>query len=74
MTYQVYENWVADGHKARVHRSDCAYCNFGEGIHRHAGTQNGRWSQAFATVDEALAYAKATGASKVMYCRRCSPC
>jgi hypothetical protein len=73
MTYQVYENWVADGHKARVHRSDCAYCNFGEGIHRHAGTRNGRWSRAFDTVDEAFAYAKSTGASTVLGCRRCSP-
>jgi hypothetical protein len=27
--FHVYENWVAEGHKARVHISSCSYCDHG---------------------------------------------
>jgi hypothetical protein len=73
MTFHVYENWTAEGHKARVHRSDCSYCNNGQGIHATAGARNGRWSRAFATSDEAFTYAKSTGARSARGCKHCSP-
>jgi len=69
MTYHVYENWTV--HKARVHFSDCRFCNDGKGIHPNAGPDNGRWHGPFPTLDEALQLARLTGrpASKCKWCR-----
>jgi len=69
MTYHVYENWTV--HKARVHFSDCSFCNHGKGIHPDAGPNNGRWHGPFATLDEALHAAQITGepVSKCKFCR-----
>lgn len=69
MTYHIYENWTV--HKAKVHFSDCSFCNNGKGIHPNAGPNNGRWLGPFATLDEALQAAQATGepVSKCKFCR-----
>lgn len=69
MTYHVYENWTV--HKAKIHLSDCSFCNNGKGIHPDAGTSNGRWLGPFATLDAALRAAQATGEpiSKCKFCR-----
>lgn len=70
MTYHVYENWTV--HKARVHFSDCSFCNDGKGIHPDAGPSNGRWHGPFATLGEALQVAQATG-EPVSECKFCRP-
>jgi len=70
MTYHVYENWTV--HKAKVHFSDCSFCNNGKGIHPDAGTNNGRWLGPFPTLDEALHAAQATG-EPVSKCKFCGP-
>lgn len=69
VTYHVYENWTV--HKAKVHFSDCSFCNNGKGIHPDAGSYNGRWHGPFATLHEALQVAQATGepVSKCKFCR-----
>jgi hypothetical protein len=70
--YYIYENWVAEGHRARIHRNTCSYCRDGKGVHAHSGTQNGRWHGPFPTVDAAQQVADATGGN-VSRCKRCSP-
>ena len=70
MTYHVYENWTV--HEAKVHFSDCPFCNNGKGIHPNAGSNNGRWLGPFATLDEALQVAQATG-EPVSKCEFCWP-
>lgn len=70
MTYHVYENWVAEGHKARIHRSDCGYCNNGRGFHPGASSRNGRWHGAFLSLSEAKEAATRTGGN-VSFCKHC---
>ena len=72
MAYHVYENWVAEGHKARVHRSTCSFCNGGKGIHPHAGPRNGKWHGPFGGLEEALAAAAKSG-GRVSSCKVCLP-
>ncbi len=72
MIYYVYENWQAEGHKARIHKSSCSYCNNGVGIHPDAGTQHGQWLGPFNTFAEAHDAAVRTG-GKVSMCKHCNP-
>lgn len=50
--YYVYENWVAEGHKVRIHRASCSFCNNGRGIHNTDSTRNGRWHGPFSYVED----------------------
>ena len=72
MTYHVYENWRAEGHKARIHFSDCPSCNYGKGVHSNAGYTNGKWHGPFQTFQQALQVAQSTGGI-VSRCKRCTP-
>ena len=72
MNYWFYENWVAEGHKARIHRSKCSFCNGGEGIHPGAGKHNGQWVGPFETVTCATEAAKRTD-GRVSRCKFCCP-
>lgn len=70
MTFYVYENWVADGHKATVHRANCGSCKDGKGVHPNAGPKCGKWHGAFATLKTAQEAAEKTGGT-VCQCKRC---
>jgi len=70
--FWVYENWRAHGHRATVHRGDCAHCNHGSGQHGGTRSDNGRWLGPFTTVANVEASAGRTGA-EVRRCRTCSP-
>jgi hypothetical protein len=70
MAYYVYHNWTK--HKARIHLGDCSWCNFGEGIHLGAGTENCEWLGPFRTFQEALGVADRTG-EPVTPCKHCNP-
>ena len=72
MPYFVYENWVAHGHSARVHVSDCSYCNNGQGIHPGASEQHGCWLGPFTAMNEAIFVAEKLGCV-VSKCKRCKP-
>ena len=72
MDLWIYENWVAEGHKARLHIADCAFCNYGRGIHPGAGAKNGRWLGPFPTLVAALRAAHATEGT-VSRCKKCTP-
>jgi hypothetical protein len=72
MSYYFYENWVAEGHKARIHFGSCSFCNQGTGIHPGAGTKNGGWSDSYSSIKDAMAAAKKTG-GKVSKCKFCRP-
>lgn len=68
--YFVYENWTADGHKAKVHRGDCSHCNGGRGKDPDASDRNGQWRGPFATRAEAAEQAKSLtrNASDCAFC------
>lgn len=72
MSYYIYENWRAEGHKARIHLSSCPYCNDGEGFHPGASDQNGKWHGPLRTFQSAREAAQDIGA-RVRQCRHCSP-
>ncbi len=71
-SYFIYENWVAEGHKARIHSGDCPYCNFGKGIHHIDNMTNGRWLGPFENFEEVFRVATETG-GHVSRCKHCKP-
>jgi hypothetical protein len=70
--FYVYENWRAQGHKATIHRSECAFCNRGSGLHPGSSNRNGTWHGPMTSFDEALDVAQGTGAN-AKTCRSCNP-
>lgn len=72
MKYYIYENWQAEGHKARIHNAECSFCNNGKGFHPDASDENGRWHGAFDSLEAALEAATNTGAN-VSKCKKCKP-
>lgn len=70
--FWAYENWVAAGHRATVHRGECGFCNHGAGVHGGGQTRNGRWLGPFRSFEEAKANAERAGA-EVRNCSRCRP-
>lgn len=70
-TFWAYENWVADGHKALVHRGECGFCNYGAGVHGGGQTRNGRLLGPFSSTEDAIAAAERAGA-RVRECTRCA--
>ena len=72
MTYHVYENWTAED-KAKIHFSDCSFCNNGEGTDKpKVPGEHGEWHGAFDTFQEALRFARGTGRN-VSTCGHCGP-
>lgn len=74
MTYHIYENWMANGHQARVHCSTCSFCRNGAGVHPGSSNRNGQWHGPYASLAEALAVAGQTGrvVSQCRFCRSAS--
>lgn len=70
MSYWVYENWRAHGHRATIHCADCGHCNEGLGQSGGTSAENGRWHGPFASVEHAVTAAIATGGTD----RRCGSC
>jgi hypothetical protein len=68
----IYENWQAHGHRAKVHRAECSFCNSGQGLHPGAGSEHGKWHGPFPDAERATEAARATGA-EVTHCLRCKP-
>lgn len=62
--FYFYENWVAKGHTATIHRASCGFCNDGRGVHKGSSNSNGAWSASpFGCIEEARRAAEATGAT-----------
>lgn len=70
-TFWVYENWRARGSVAKVHASDCPFCNEGRGLAGGTRADNGNWRRLgnFADGAEALNFARQTSTMKEV--RRC---
>lgn len=71
MSYYFYENWTAEN-KAKIHRAECGFCNYGKGIHPNASIRNGQWHGPFAWFDKAKVAAQQTG-RPVSTCSFCQP-
>lgn len=70
--FYAYENWVAHGHTARLHRGSCSFCTDGVGKTGQKAPRNGKWLGPFATVRQAEDAATKVGA-EVSRCRFCAP-
>jgi len=73
MTYHFYENWTVRPEKAKIHFSECGFCNCRTGTDKpKKDRRNGTWHGAFATFQEAHDAARRTG-KKVTTCGHCKP-
>lgn len=70
--FYIYENWVAHGHTARIHRGECSFCKEGKGAHGTINERHGRWHGPFRTYSEAYKTAVKIG-GKVLDCQHCDP-
>lgn len=68
--FYVYENWQAQGHRAKIHRGYCGECQNGKGKRNCKNDINGRWLGPHNTLDEAKQFAHATG-GVVSFCQKC---
>ena len=71
-TYYIYENWVAHGHVAKIHKGDCSFCNEGKGIHGTDNRRHGQWLGPYTSFTDALQAAKKTRAD-ISTCKVCGP-
>jgi len=72
--YYIYHNWTAErGGKALIHKGNCRFCNYGQGIHNTGPTRNGEWSGPFKAKEDAFNKARQTEAERVDYCKKCRP-
>lgn len=69
--FYVYENWVRD--KAIVHRSDCSFCNEGNGLHGSRTTKSSTWHGPYETPAAAMTGAKRCRRTRTEGCATCSP-
>jgi hypothetical protein len=69
--YYVYENWVRD--KAMVHRSECPFCNDGNGLHGSTHTKSSTWHGPYDSAAAAFEKAKACRRTRTEGCESCSP-
>lgn len=70
MSYWVYEDDPTN--RVRIHKSECTYCNDGEGIKGSRLTDN-RWHGPFQTEQEAIDRARRTGRRDAKGCGVCLP-
>ena len=69
--YYIYENWTAEK-KAVIHKSNCSYCNDGEGTKQGNATNlNGKWHGGFDNYEEALRVANSLENREVRKCGFC---
>ena len=69
MTFWVYENTIHQ--KCRVHRSDCSFCNDGNGIHGGGHTLSGNWLGPFPDLEKATETANNRKFADVRGCSLC---
>lgn len=55
MTFWIYENWRARGHRAVLHRGSWAFCNDGRGRAGGSSPHNAAWHGPYVTLEEAKA-------------------
>lgn len=72
LTFHVYVNWGVPGGLARVHFSDCPYCNAGRGIHPRAIRRTSRWHGPFESYNQAYDAARQLARVRTK-CQHCRP-
>lgn len=71
MRFYIYEHWTAEK-KAVIHRGECSFCNYGDGIHQNIrGEKNGRWHGPFDSYEEARGIAEGFRNREVRDCKFC---
>lgn len=70
MSYYIYENWTHE--RARIHKSNCGFCNNGAAKQSARSDRNGQWHGPFER-EEAFAKASTLGCGDVRPCPTCDP-
>ncbi len=71
MSFWIYENF--GNKRARIHTSDCRYCNDGAGVGGDPNNDDDEWHGPFATFAEAEAKAASLGQKDTRPCGVCKP-
>jgi len=71
MSFWIYENF--GNKRARIHTSECRYCNNGAGVGGDATNDDDKWHGPFGTFDDAEKAAKALGQPDTRPCGVCKP-
>ena len=71
MTYWIYENFGSK--RARIHASDCRYCNDGAGVGGDATNDDDKWHGPFDDYASASVAAEALGQKDTRPCGTCKP-
>ena len=67
--FYAYDNHHRD--RARVHRSECQWCNHGRGVQGGSSGANDQWHGPFSSAEDA--YARVSHRADVSYCAYCRP-
>lgn len=68
MRYWVFEDWQTD--RARIHKSECSYCNHGHGIYGGGSGDNSQWIGCD-TPNDALRIMESLGRTDTGNCAHC---
>ena len=68
-TFYAYDNHHRN--RARVHRSECPWCNHGQGVQGGSSGVNDQWHGPFDFAEDA--YARVSDRADVGYCAFCRP-
>jgi hypothetical protein len=68
--YFVYENWTHE--RARIHKSECGYCNDGRGTQAGSSNRNGKWHGPYDR-EGAFNAAKRLDRGDTKSCPNCAP-
>lgn len=71
MTYYIYDNWTRS--RGRVHRAECAICNYGKGFQASDSGRHGQWLGPYEDREVAFKKAASLGRADMRACARCTP-
>jgi hypothetical protein len=71
MSYYIYENWTLD--RGRIHKGECANCNYGRGTQPTDSGRNGQWRGPYEDREFTFKVAASLGRSDMRPCKKCSP-
>ena len=73
MSFYFYENWQANGKQAKIHKGECAHCNYGEGQRKEKTNNNGKWHGQFNSFEDAMNNAQLLNNYVITCCGICKP-
>ena len=74
MSYHIYENWHARGHRAVIHHGSCGHCEDGQGRNKgNYDPKHGKWHGSYEDLQEAREAQKKMRVKVRKECQICRP-